>query len=327
MPGYKYCDVSHLETELAQPAPWKSASTPEALAAATREASELARAAFEQGSARDAALVERILYRMHAKSAFGAPIAPVPATIWNALVTAKLRQLIPEPGEPASELDLDSMTQELERRVHLAGTHAHPFLDDLSNDAGLRGYRVFLKNWYAMASGLAEFLMAVAQRASPAMRGEIHENLSDELFSGTPHIDLRARVLEGAGTRFDEHTAIDDPEICTETLGLINWRAAASLLPNPCYALGLFYSIEANWHYESRRHLDALRKLRVPEDNLTSLALHVERDEDHASHWLAMIRSAVHSPADRACVVHGLTAEFVARKRMYDAMRRYVYGG
>jgi hypothetical protein len=218
------------------------------------------------------------------------------------------------------------MTAELEHRVQAAGTHAHPFLDDLASDTTLRGYRVFLKNWYAMASGIAEFLMSIAQRATTAMRGEIHENLSDELFSGTPHIDLRARVLEGAGTRFDERTAIEDPDICTETLGLINWRAAASLLPNPCYALGLFYSIEANWQYESRRHLQALRKLQVPEEYLTSLSLHVERDEDHASHWMAMIRSAVQNPADRACVVRGLAAEFVARKRMYDAMRRHVYG-
>jgi hypothetical protein len=158
------------------------------------------------------------------------------------------------------------------------------------------------------------------------MRGGIIENLSEEILDETPHIDLRARVLEGAGTVFDAARAPEDADIPTETFSVINWRAAASALSDPCLALGLFYSIEANWQLESRRHLAALRALNVPEHYLTSLAIHVEKDEDHAGEWLAMVRKTVTRPQDRATVVRGLSVEFGVRRQMYDAIRRYVYG-
>jgi hypothetical protein len=229
------------------------------------------------------------------------------------------------PASPTGELEVEEMVAELQQGVKERGTHIHPLLDDLAKDGSLRGYRVFLKNWYAMASGFTEFLASVAQRAPRAMKREIHDNLSDELFDDTPHIDLRARVLEGAGTRFDELGAVEDPDIATETFALINWRAAASALPNPCLALGLFYSIEANWQYESRRHYAALKELGVRDDHLTSLSHHIERDEDHAGDWLGMVRSAVTSPQDRVVVVTGLSVEFAVRRRMYDAIRGYLY--
>ena len=131
---------------------------------------------------------------------------------------------------------------------------------------------------------------------------------------------------QGVGTRFDPDRAPEDPEVLTETLSLINWRAAASALSDPCLGLGLFYSIEANWRFECKRHLAALRAFGVADEYLASLVIHVERDENHAEEWLAMVRRSVTNPQDRAVVVRGLSVEFAVRREMYDAIRRYLYG-
>ncbi len=155
----------------------------EAIAAAAREA---------QSIAHDDALAERLLYFIHRNSAFAPPVAGVPSTIWGVLVRARLDELIAR--EPVADLEAEEMVAALERGVRSDGTHRHALLDDLAADDSLRGYRLFLKNWYAMASGLTEFLFAVSQRANAAMRREIQDNLSDEIFDGTPHIDLRARA-------------------------------------------------------------------------------------------------------------------------------------
>ncbi len=318
-----FCNVVALREGLADGlAPTESDQ--QRLLGAAREAWDLGRGAYERAEPSDVAVAERLLYVIHSHSAFGPPVPAVPAVVWAILVKAKLARLLPP--TPIGELESDDMVAALEQGVLTGGTHAHPLLDDLAGEGALRGYRVFLKNWYAMASGFTEFLVSVAQRAAPAMRGGIIDNLSEEIFDETPHIDLRARVLEGAGTRFDAVRADEDPEILTETLSLINWRAAASALSNPCLALGLFYSIEANWRFESKRHLAALRALGVSEEYLTSLALHVERDEDHAGEWLAMVRKTVTNPRDRAVVVRGLSVEFAVRRQMYDAIRGHLYG-
>src|SRR5215471_10747911 len=78
-------------------------------------------------------------------------------------------------------------------------------------------------------------------------------------------------------------------DIPTETFSLINWRAAVSALSNPSLALGLFYSIEANWQFECKRHYAALKALGVSDEYLTSLAIHCQRDEDHAGEWMRML--------------------------------------
>jgi len=323
MTGTKYCDVTYLGACFAEGL-WGPSAEEETLVRAVREAHDLGRRAYRHSDPGPAlATAERLLYFIHRGNAFGPPVAAVPAAIWGILVQAKLDGILPV--LPMGELTVDEMVAELQRGVQERGTHNHPLLDDLAADESLRGYRVFLKNWYGMASGFNEFLASLAQRATRAMKREIHDNLSDELFDDTPHIDLRARVLEGAGTRFEEAGAAEDPDIATETFSLINWRAAASALPNPCLALGLFYSIEANWQYEARRHYFALKTLGVPDSHLTSLSHHVERDEDHAGGWLQMVRNAVTDPRDRALVVSGLGAELTVRRAMYDAIRRYLY--
>jgi hypothetical protein len=315
-----FCDVATLRDGFAG-APWKADR--EAVLGAAREAWELGHGAYAASNASDTAIAERLLYVIHRHSAFGPPVAAVAAIVWANLIQAKLGLLLP-PVAPRG-LEEEEMVAELERGVADDGTHAHALLKELAADRTLRGYRVFLKNWYGMASGFTEFLVSVAQRATPAMRGGIVENLSEEIFDETPHIDLRARVLAGVGTRFDADSAPEDPEVLTETFSLINWRAAASALPDPCLALGLFYSIEANWRLECEKHLAALRGLGVADDHLTSFVIHVDKDEDHAAEWLAMIRRAVTSPRDRGAVVRGLTVEFAVRRAMYDALRSYLY--
>jgi pyrroloquinoline quinone (PQQ) biosynthesis protein C len=322
MSSYSFCSVTSLRDGFAD-LPWKPLPDKESIVGAAREACELGRRAYDEAIPGDAASAERLLYFIHRTSAFASPVPAVPATICAILVQAKLEKLLP--ASAASELEAEDMAERLERGVLSDGTHTHPLLDDLAADTTLRGYRVFLKNWYAMASGFTEFLVSVAQRATPAMQRGIVENLSDELFDETPHIDLRARVLEGAGTHFDAVGAPEDPDIVTETFSLINWRAAASALSNPCLALGLFYSIEANWQFECKRHYAALKALGISDDYLTSLALHSERDEDHAGEWLTMVRNTVASPRDRAAVVRGLSVELAVRRQMYDAIRRYLY--
>jgi pyrroloquinoline quinone (PQQ) biosynthesis protein C len=322
MTGTTYCDIAYLRGCFAEGL-WGPRAGEDAALGAVREAHDLGRRAYERSIPRDAATAERLLYFIHRNNAFAPPVAAIPAVIWGILVQTKLDNLLPP--SPTRELTLEEMVDELQRGVKEGGTHIHPLLDDLARDESLRGYKVFLKNWYGMASGFNEFLASVAQRATRAMKREIHDNLSDEIFDDTPHIDLRARVLEGAGTRFDELRAVDDPDIATEAFALINWRAAASALPNPCLALGLFYSIEANWQYEARRHYAALKALGVPDASLTSLSHHIERDEDHAGGWLEMIKTAVSSPRGPGLVVSGRSAEFAVRRRMYDAIRRYLY--
>lgn len=322
MSSLPFCSVAALKNDF-EGTPWKHLPDKEGIVGAAREACELGRRAYDTAIPSDAASAERLLYFIHRNSAFAPPVPAVAATIWAILVQAKFEKLLPE--APPSELDAEEMAAKLEEGVLQGGTHTHPLLDDLASDTTLRGYRVFLKNWYAMASGFTEFLVAVAQRATPQMQRGIVENLSDEIFEDVPHIDLRARVLEGAGTHFDAVSASEDPDIVTETFSLINWRAATSALPSPYLALGLFYCIEANWRLECRRHHAALRALGVPEVHLTSFALHSDRDEDHAGEWLRMVKETVEDPRDRGIVVRGLSVELDVRHKMYDAIRRCLY--
>ena len=188
-----FCDVATLRDGFAG-LPWRADQ--DAVLGAAREAWQLGRGAYTGSRASDAAIAERLLYVIHRNSAFGPPVPAIASIVWANLVQAKLDRLLP--AVPSRELGADEMVAELEQGVATSGTHVHPLLDDLAADATLLGYRVFLKNWYAMASGFTEFLVSLAQRATPAMRGGIVENLSEEIFDETPHIDLRARVLAGS---------------------------------------------------------------------------------------------------------------------------------
>src|SRR5690606_12067852 len=140
-------------------------------------------------------------------------------------------------------------------------------IDEMAKNEGL--LKRWLKNWYASTHGYTFQMTSIAKRCAPeseisAFVPTMFRNLSDELadeFSKTPHHHLRHRILERAGTRYELERAPVDPERETEAFQLQGYRTGVSCIPDPMYALGNVYGIEANWVLETPKLSAQLRSI------------------------------------------------------------------
>jgi pyrroloquinoline quinone (PQQ) biosynthesis protein C len=291
---------------------------------AIAEALELARRAYvaEEPDALRAA--EHTLYRIHLRYRFGAPVEPLLCAVWSVLVRGAVRRWLRLYDGPA-EVEPASMRPTLEAAVRELGAYRHPLLDRL--DAGDRpGYLVFVKNWFGSCHGFSQQLSALSQRCQGAAKLIVLDNLRDE-FDSVTHDTLRTRFIAAVGYTFDAVGALEDPDRVVESFALLNFRTALCALPEPAYALGSFYTTEANWPAECERHLKINLRRGMGPDALAYWTTHATADTGHASDWMSALESTYRDPLSCGRVVRGAIAQLRLRRRMYDAMLARIEGG
>ena len=295
--------------------------SPAAIAGAVEDALELARRAYVAGEPDAMRALEHLLYRIHVRASFGAPVEPVLAATWSVLIRAGLRTWLGLYDGP-SEVEPAAMRPLLEAAVHEHGAFNHPLLARYDED-GERGYGVFVKNWFGSCHGFSQQLTALAQRSQGKAKMIVLENLDDE-FDGETHDTLRTRFIASLGHRFDAMGALEDPDRVVESFALLNFRTALCALPDPAYALGSFYTTEANWPPECQRHLAINRRRGLDERALAYWTTHATADTDHAEAWIAALEGAYRDPVSCGRVVRGGVAQLKLRRRMYDAMMNHI---
>lgn len=290
-----------------------------------RAATGLAKAAFEEGNPDATTLVEHTLYRIHCKTAFAPPSQPVAAAVWSELMTAKLRHVLGT-GEDQADFTRDEMIRRFAAAVAHADEHDHPFIDEVGAERGTEGLTVYTKNWYTSTHGFTSQLFSIGQRANArgfeAFDHAIVENLHEELDPREPHQDLRARWLGELGVVHDIKQVLTDPQVVVEAIALQNYRTGVAALSDPSWALGMFYSVEANFPAVCRRMYPVLKRRGYAEHSIALFASHATTDVEHSNEWLAALSETPLSPKERARVLRGGLAQIELRSQMFEAMRR-----
>lgn len=201
----------------------------------------------------------------------------------------------------------------------------HPVIDALDR----RGLVVYGKNWYTSAHGFEDQLMSTFHRSSDQLRRMLFRNMADEVGADAkPHAQLRAEALRNFDVRHDVDwggvlgagAAFDDPDVCTEAYAASNTRTAFSLLPDPAFSLGSFYSLEACYPAVCRRMASVLRRHGVIDSHLSYWALHDEGDEAHSAAWLEGIKHAGLSDETHANIANGAITHLRVRSLLFKAI-------
>jgi pyrroloquinoline quinone (PQQ) biosynthesis protein C len=318
-------DLRHLRS-LAR-SPWWELDPPEAVAAATEASATLARRAYRDNDREARAEAETVIYFLNLDSCFAPPLRPAAAVVWTTLMQAKLARLRDELA-PASKPELTdaAMQAELEAAVGEWGAYNHPVLDELEQSSDREAYRVWAKNWFGSCYGFSQQLASLVQRTTGEVKKSVLENLNDEFDDAVTHDTLRVRFYKSLGLSHSPEEAVYDPDWVLESTELLNLRTGLCNLDSPLWALGCFYTIEANWPPECRRH-HAMNKAHGLDDHtLEYWTTHAFADEHHSSEWLTAVSSLCSSRDERVAVVEGAVIQLRLRWRMYDAIQRRING-
>jgi pyrroloquinoline quinone (PQQ) biosynthesis protein C len=298
---------------------------PEVVARAHDQAHALAQAAFREGDATARLHAERVLHVIQMRSNWAPPMHAVPSVHWNVLIRAKLCAELKAPAEwtdlvaDAGRLEPGELKRRLESAVERYGCHNHPFLDAVADKASDRALRIYAKNWYGSCQGFSHQLVQMVQRTTGSVRRSVSENVEDE-FRGVGHDELRMRFIESVGFRYDGQVAATDPERVPESYALMSYRTGICVMPETMFALGSFFTTEANWPLECNRMLRGLRARGCSEHDLEYWSEHATADEGHAAEWLEVLIDAAKTPQARERALTGALAQLHLRRRMYDAM-------
>ncbi|HKE19173.1 MAG TPA: iron-containing redox enzyme family protein [Kofleriaceae bacterium] len=297
----------------------------ESIAAAAAATFDLARRAYQEGDPEARRRAESVLYLFNKDTFFAPPSDPVAGVVWSTLMQAKLAALREELGAgSAEEIDSRAMETMLLEAVDKWGAFRHPLLDELDRSGSLEAYRIWAKNWFGSCQGFSNQLASLFQRTTDQARRAVLENLADELDGPATHDDLRERFLHSLGLAHSYEAAIEDEDWVLESTELLNLRTGLCNLGDPSAALGCFYTVEANWPAESRRH-HAINKARGLGDHTVEYwTTHAFADEQHSDAWLESVKSVCHTAAQRAAVVEGATLQLRLRWKMYDSIHARV---
>jgi pyrroloquinoline quinone (PQQ) biosynthesis protein C len=317
--------LDHLRDILSEPVGFSDPG-PEALERAVRDAYELSRAAFERGEPEARLFAERVMHVIQAHSHWAPPMHALPACYWGVLIRAKMNvELKLPPGwghltDGADALTTDELKRRLEAAVAEFGCHNHPLLDDIAHETGNRAMLSFAKNWYGSCQGFAAQLVQLVQRTTGEVRKSVAANVTDE-FAAVSHDELRMRFIESVGFHYDPVVAATDGDRVCESYALMSFRTALCVINDPLYALGSFYTTEANWPTECKRMLTGLRQRGSSERDVEYWTTHAYADEHHAAEWLDVLLPVATTPADRKRALTGALAQLHIRRRMYDSIR------
>jgi hypothetical protein len=292
-------------------------ASPGAVTAALDATHDLVRRAYVEDDPDALRAVEHALYHIHVRFRFGAPVEPLLASAWAVMIRAALRKWLGLYQGP-SEIDPASMRARLAAAVEELGAWNHPLLARY-DEQGTASYGVFVKNWFGSCHGFSQQLSALAQRTQGAAKLIVLDNLEDE-FDTVTHDTLRTRFIRAVGHEFDAMAALADPDRVVESFALLNFRTALCALAEPAYALGSFYTTEANWPAECARHLAINRRRGLDGHDLEYWTTHATADTEHAEEWMRALEGAYSDPIACGKVVRGAFAQLALRRRMYDVM-------
>jgi pyrroloquinoline quinone (PQQ) biosynthesis protein C len=298
---------------------------PEKLERATADAYALARAAFEQNDKEARLFAERVLHLIQVRSHFAPPMQAIPAVYWGVLIRRKLAAELALPAawtsftRSADDLGPDELKRRLEGAVAEFGCHNHPLIEQIATERGENAMRLFAKNWYGSCQGFSQQLLQLMQRTTGNVRKSVAENVADE-FTGVSHDDLRMRFIHSVGFDYDALFAATDGDRVPESYALMSFRTGLCLVNNAFYALGSFYTTEANWPTECKRMLAGLRKRGSTEHDLEYWITHAHADEHHAAEWLEVLLESATTPEARKQALIGALAQLHLRRRMYDSV-------
>ena len=291
---------------------------------AHRESARLAEAAFSAKQQAAIEQAERVLYALNVYNGFAPPSQPILAAIWANLTSARRRSLLVDVvGTPT--LSFRAMSKILESAIEETDHRDHRVLEELDE----RGLVLYAKNWYTSTHGFEEQLISTLHRASRQVRQMLYANLGDELGAdAVPHVELRAWTLQNFDVAYDpddagvlgEGSAFSDPDTFTEAFALSNARTVFSQMPDPAYALGCFYTIEACFPSVCRRILALLRRRGITENALYYWALHGEADEHHSAEWLHSLEAARFGDDVHARIAQGALSHLQERHGLFQAL-------
>jgi pyrroloquinoline quinone (PQQ) biosynthesis protein C len=305
--------------------PWWELGTKEAIAEASEASEVLAARAYRGRDLEARRQAETIIYFLNLDSCFAPPLRPAPAVVWTTLMQAKLSQLREEyVADVSGDLGVDEMTERLESAVNQWGAFNHPVLGVLENSGAVEPYRVWAKNWFGSCYGFSQQLASLVQRTTGEVKKTVLENLNDEFDDAVTHDTLRVRFYESLGLGHSPEEAIYDPDWVPGSTELLNLRTGLCNLESPLWALGCFYTVEANWPPECRRH-HAMNKARgLDEHTLEYWTTHAFADEHHSEEWLDAVKSLCQTGQERAAVIEGALIQLRLRWRMYDEIQKRV---
>jgi pyrroloquinoline quinone (PQQ) biosynthesis protein C len=320
-------ELAQLSQQIGAVAAPTSQAGSESIAAAAAATFDLARRAYSANEQDARWCAESVLYLFNKDTFFAPPCDPVAGVVWSTLMQAKLAALRQELGGPTvGEIDNREMEALLLDAVARWGAFRHPLLDELERTGGIDAYRIWAKNWFGSCQGFSNQLASLLQRTTGQAKRAVLENLADELDGAVTHDSLRERFFHSLGLTHSYEAAIEDGDWVLESTELLNLRTGLCNLSDPSAALGCFYTVEANWPLESRRH-HAMSKRRGLDDHTVEYwNTHAFVDEQHSDAWLEAVKSACQSGAQRAAVVEGATLQLRLRWKMYDSIHAKVAG-
>jgi hypothetical protein len=245
--------------------------------------------------------------------------------MWLELVNAKVRSLVVR--ESRQPLPFEGLAAGLQSAVAEADRRDHPLLDTLDEN----GLAVYAKNWFTSTHGFEEQLVSTLKRSPYRLQRVLFENLSDELGAeGKPHVVMRSETLRNFGVDYrpDEggvlEDAFEDPEVATEAFAVANARTAFSLLRDPAYSIGSFYTVEACFQAVCHRVAPVLRAHGATEAELYYWGLHDEADAEHSAEFLEGIGLAGLGDDVYARILAGALSHLRVRSELFSAIGRRI---
>lgn len=285
---------------------------------------ELAHDAFVLNKPEARHYAERLLYMIHVKTGFQAPVQPTLAMIWQPLMRAKMQADLQNYVD-ADGLSADEMGDLCVKAAEATEKLVHPLIDKCGAIKDRAPITIYTKNWYSSTHGFTHQLIALAIRADDDIKRTVFGNLAAE-FGGEPHPERRKVWPRALGIDYKPETAVVDQDQMTEAFGLQNLRTGLACLQDPTYILGSFYTIESVFIGVSVRLLKAGLALGFDDKTLYHFREHAELDPTHSLEWLQTVKISKLTPEQRVNVVNGAYSQLHQRTKMFQAMDKHIFG-
>ena len=284
------------------------------------ECNDLATRAFEKNDTSAHAMAERLLFDLQFNHSYTAPTQAVPGLVWGILMRSKLRNAFKTHGGhgPAT---VKEMVAALTKAVEKEAKSDHEAIRSVCS-AGRDAIRIFTKNWFNSVRAFEKHMVALLQRAPSATYESIIENISDEYINGESHQNLRLRWGAEFGVNHVTQDPLADSEYRIESFSLLSFRTALSVMNEPSYGLGAFYTMEALFPKICATLYKELSTQGFSESCLEFWRLHSVADIEHSQEWLHCLENAGLSKDQCGLVIDGAVTQLGVRRKMMDGFKR-----
>lgn len=218
----------------------------------------------------------------------------------------------------AADFTPERALDELAERAKSHRINTHPLLTHMA-EHGLPTEiaQLLLSNYYVNNRVFHLHIAAQSLSTPLSMRGEMYENLVDELGNGEfeqAHPNLFMHSFDTIGR---PDTIRPQPE----SLALLNTKILYTFLSGDYrYGVGGLGFIELSMPDQMRKILSGLRRSGLSEPDLIFWDLHITIDEAHGESWFDEMRVFVDSPDRAQKTLEGGMALLDARAGMFDGV-------